>query len=410
MKKSPKMKNASSGPATRDIDVRRSERLVMQLMAIRGPSCEEGPVAEYVVQKLQHFGVDSGWIQFDRAHHRTPALGEVGNLIVKLPGTSRQPRRMLSAHLDTVPICVGSKPTRKGNLVRSAAPGTGLGADNRAGCAVLLNSVAEVLQRQLLHPPLTFCWFVQEEIGLQGSRTATRTLWGNPKLAFNWDGGSPSKLTVGATGGYRTKIDIEGIASHAGGAPEEGVSAIAIAAVAIANLQRDGWHGDIRQEGRHGTSNVGFIHGGAHTNVVTDRVTVRAEARSHDPQFRKKILQRIEQAFRDAVGEVRNVNGKKGKVRIASQLDYESFLLSPDAECITVAEEAVQSVGRQPLRAVANGGVDANWITAHGIPTVSLGCGQRNQHMVTENLNLAEFHDACRIAVRIAAGRGAGEI
>jgi len=42
--------------------------------------------------------------------------------------------------MDTVPICVGAKPVRKGNVVRSADPKTGLGADDRAGVAVVLNT------------------------------------------------------------------------------------------------------------------------------------------------------------------------------------------------------------------------------------------------------------------------------
>ena len=45
---------------------------------------------------------------------------------------------------------------------------------------------------------------------------------GKPKLAFNFDGGSPAKLTIGATGGYRMTIDIQGLASHAGNRPERG--------------------------------------------------------------------------------------------------------------------------------------------------------------------------------------------
>ena len=62
---------------------------------------------------------------------------------------------------------------------------------------------------------------------------------GKPKLAFNFDGGSSEKLTLGATGGYRMQIDISGLASHAGGAPEAGVSAIAIAALAFDAGQAD---------------------------------------------------------------------------------------------------------------------------------------------------------------------------
>ena len=45
-----------------------------------------------------------------------------------------------------------------------------------------------------------------------------------------------------------------------------------------------------------------------------------------------------------------------------------------------------------------NGGNDANWIVAHGVPTVTIGCGQRNVHMPTEFIDLADFHRACSLA------------
>jgi len=195
---------------------------------------------------------------------------------------------------------------------------------------------------------------------------------------------------------------LRGIASHAGGAPEQGVSAIAIASLAIADLHRNGWHGDIHKNGKHGTSNVGYIFGGEATNVVTDRVTLKVEARSHDPRFRKQIVREIEQAFRRAAKEVRNVAGVAGTAKIEGHLDYESFLLKPTEPCVLVAEKAVRAIGQEPQQAVANGGVDANWLTAHGIPAVSLGCGQKYQHMVTEELNVSEFYDACRIGMRLA--------
>ena len=374
----------------------------MQLMAIPGKTGQEREVADCIIQHLRDAGAPAAAVKTDNAHRRTPVPGQIGNLALRLPGTTRGPRRLLSAHLDTVPICVGSQPVRKGNVVRSANPCSGLGADNRAGCAVLLSAAIEILTRQLPHPPLTFCWFVQEETGLNGSRHLTKSLLANPQLAFNFDGGSPTKLTIGATGGYRMLIEIEGIASHAGGAPEAGVSAIAIAALAVADLQRNGWHGDINKEGKHGTSNVGYIVGGEATNVVTDHVKLKAEARSHDPKFRKRIVREFEAAFRRAAGEVRNVKGVCGKVKIDSQLNYESFLLKPSEPCVQIAEQAVRAIGHEPQRAITNGGVDANWLTAHGLPAVTLGAGQKNQHMVSELLDVAEFEAACRIGLRLA--------
>jgi tripeptide aminopeptidase len=267
---------------------------------------------------------------------------------------------------------------------------------------VLLHTIEQLLAQRRPHPPLTFLWSVQEEVGLQGARNIRQSWLGNPRMGFNFDGGSPAKLTVGATGGYRMDIEVNGIASHAGGAPEQGVSAIAIASLAIADLQRRGWHGDVHKARRHGTSNVGYILGGEATNVVTDRVAIRAEARSHDPTFRDRIVSEIERAFQRAASEVRNCDGKCGSVKFQGRLDYEAFLLDRSEPCVALAEAAVGRVGRKAELAVTNGGLDANWLVSYGIPTVSLGCGQRNQHMAGEALDIADFLDACRIALILA--------
>ncbi|HMC12225.1 MAG TPA: M20/M25/M40 family metallo-hydrolase, partial [Pirellulaceae bacterium] len=184
--------------------------------------------------------------------------------------------------------------------------------------------------------------------------------------------------------------------------PENGVSAIAIASIATADLARGGWHGLIVKGKHRGTSNVGYIHGGEATNVVTDRVTLKAEARSHDPKFRGQIVAAIEKAFKNAAKEIKSSEGKRGGVRFDGRLDYEAFLVDPKHECVQLAEAAVATVGREPVRAISNGGLDANWLNAHGIPTVTLGCGQMNVHTTSEMLDLAAYRDACRIALWLA--------
>jgi tripeptide aminopeptidase len=376
----------------------------MELMAIPGLSGKEGAVAKYITSTLLAAGASKSDIRHDRAHTKTPIQGEVGSLIFKLPGTVRGPRRLLMAHMDTVPICAGSKPIRDGDFIRSANPSTGLGADDRAGCAVTLTAALTILQQKLPHPPLTFFWPIQEEIGLYGARYADVKLLGSPKLAFNWDGGAAEKVTIGATGGYRMDIEVTGLASHAGVAPEKGVSAISIASLAIADLQRDGWHGLVVRGKNRGTSNVGVIHGGDATNVVTDRVTLRAEARSHNPAFRQRIIKAIEGAFQKAAREVKSAAGRRGSATINGRLDYEAFRLADDEPCVLAAEAALRSIGAEPVRAVSNGGLDANWMTAHGIPTVTLGCGQMEPHTVSEKLDIAAFEKACRVALRLATG------
>ncbi|MDA9857714.1 peptidase M20, partial [Rubripirellula sp.] len=109
----------------------------MQITAIPGRSGDEAKVAGTIVELLKQAGVQDSQIEFDGAEKRTRIDGNCGNLIVTLPGNGEGPRTLLSAHMDTVPICVGSQPVVEGTQVRSSEP-TGLGADDRAGCAAIL--------------------------------------------------------------------------------------------------------------------------------------------------------------------------------------------------------------------------------------------------------------------------------
>ena len=62
----------------------------------------------------------------------------------------------------------------------------------------------------------------------------------------------------------------------------------------------------------------------------------------------------------------------------------------------------IRGLGLEPERSIANGGLDANWLTVNGIPSVTMGCGQQDPHTVKEMLNLDEFDNACRIGLRLA--------
>jgi tripeptide aminopeptidase len=386
------------------IDQKAAIDRVIELMAIRGKSCEEGAVVLFLTNELRRAGVPASAILVDQVNRKSPAGGEVGNLIVTLPGNERGPRRLLMAHLDTVPLCVGARPVLKGKTVAAADPSTALGADDRSGAAVVLTSVLEILRQKLPHPPLTLFWPVQEEIGLYGARYVSLSALGNPKLCFNWDGGSATTACIGATGAYDLAIEIDGIASHAGVHPEGGVSAIAIAGLAIADLAQNGWHGLIIKGKNTGTSNIGVVSGGEATNVVTPAVKLRAEVRSHDPRFRKRLVEEFRKAFERAAQSVKNDAGKSGRVRFHADLKYESFRLVESEPTVQESLRAIRAVGLDPQTRISNGGLDANWLSARGLPTVTLGSGQTNVHTVNETLNLEDFVNGCKIGLLLATG------
>jgi tripeptide aminopeptidase len=401
MKKRSIGSSPSDAPKT-SIESQQALELILEMLPIPGLSGHEGEIIEFITKKLRDAGVPAGAIMTDDVNRRSPLRGDVGNLICKLPGSVRGPRRLLMAHVDTVPLCLGTQPVVQGGFVKSGNPATGLGADNRSGASAILNAVLEIMRHRLPHPPLTFFWPVQEEVGLYGARFVKPTALGQPKLCFNWDGNEPYRITVGATGAYRMTIEIDGLASHAGVAPEKGTSAIAIAALAIADLQSNGWHGLVEKGKHRGTSNVGLIAGGNATNVVTPHVTVRAEARSHDPKFRRQLVQIFRRAFTQAASRVRNHEGVRGKVDFDADLHYESFRLSEAEPSVVEARRAISALGMLPHLKVSNGGLDANWLSARGMPTVTLGAGQQEVHTVNERLDIAAFLQGCRVALAIA--------
>jgi len=374
------------------------------MMAIPGQSGEEEAIAGFIVKQLQDWGVDRRCIRFDSAHRRSLHGGQVGNLIVKLPGSQRGPRRLLMAHMDTVPLCVGSQPKRAGDLIRSADPTTALGGDNRAGAAVVLNSVRQILGDDRPHPPLTLMWPIQEEVGLVGAQHVSLSALGNPKFCFNWDGGDPGTAVIAATGCDHLDVTIHGVASHAGAHPELGVNALSVLSVAVAELSHNGWLGLIRKGQQRGTSNIGSVSGGQATNVVLPRVDVRAEVRSHKRAFRKRIVNAFHKSLLKAAKQLPAADGRRATIEFNSRLKYESFRLSPQLPVVQTALRAVAEEGLTPQTRTVDGGLDANWLSARGLPTVTLGCGQAGIHTVQETLHIPSYLDACRIATRLAAG------
>lgn len=396
------MKNIES-PVNRDQALSR----LMRFLSVKGVTGQEEAIGREVVAALGEAGVSRRAMRFDKAHEQIPLPTQTGNLIVQLPGTRSGAQRLFMTHLDTVPLCAGARPVRKGNRIVAAGK-TALGADNRTGVACLVTLAATLRERGLVHPPLTLLFTVREESGLWGARFVKPDDLGQPVEAFNIDGSSPADLSIGAVGAERWEVEVVGRAAHAGAHPERGVSATMVTSLALADLFANGWFGKIRRGGREGTSNVGSVAGrtggsaGEATNVVTDFVHVRGEARSHDPRFVRAITAAYRQAFRQAARSVRDNRGRGAGVRFQSRLDYYPFRLKASAPVIQHAKEAAESIGLQPNLTVSNGGLDANWMVRHGVPTVTFGAGQNNIHMIGEYVELADFMTGCQLAVQLA--------
>jgi tripeptide aminopeptidase len=395
------------------VDTNAALKRLMRFLAIQGITGEEEAIGRDIAACLKEIGVPGRAIRLDDANTRIPLPTQTGNLIVDLPGRGtmhNQPRLMFMTHLDTVPLCAGAKPKVQGRKIVNTVK-TALGGDNRTGCAVLVTLVAELARQQLDHPPITLLFCVREESGLYGARHVKLDELGSPVMAFNYDGGSASNVVIGAVGADRWTVEIFGRASHAGVAPERGISSTMIMALALADVKAGGWFGKVVKGKSQGTSNVGPVTGGEGrpagdaTNVVTDYVHVRGESRSHDGKFFKEITKAYKAAFEKAAKKVTNAQGKSGKVKFKAETDYFPFRMKDNLPVVKRAVEAVSAVGGTPNVRTANGGLDANWMVRHGVPTVTFGAGQNEAHTIDEWINLDEYDRACALAVQLATMR-----
>ena len=384
---------------------------LFRFLAVEGVTGQEKAIARAVARELELVGVPRRAIRHDHAHQRIPLPTQTGNLIVHLPGTRPGPRLLFSAHLDTVPLCAGVVPEHGRDRILSRG-NTALGGDDRTGVACLVTLAATLLRNNLPHPPLTLLFTVREESGLFGARYLDPADLGGPVMGFNVDGRSPGELTVGAVGAERWEVEITGRAAHAGVHPEQGISATLVAALALAEIQQGGWFGKVHQPDGDGTSNVGRFAGrdgksaGEATNVVTDFVHIHGESRSHDARFAKAITRAYRAAFAGAAEKITNDKGRKAKVKFTSRLDYHPFRLKDDAAVVRHAQAAAVRAGLQPSLRIGNGGLDANWLVRHGIPTITFGAGQNNIHTIDEYVDVPLFLKGCRMALALAASEG----
>jgi len=403
------MSHAAS--AAFEVDQAAALERLLRFLAVPGITGQEAAIGKEIATALAEAGVPRSAISFDDAHTRIPEPTETGNLIVKLPGTSKKASKpvLFMTHMDTVPLCAGAKPKVQGTRVVNELEGsTALGGDNRTGCAVLVTLAKELIRQKLPHPPLTLLFTVREESGLFGAKHLNPADLGTPVMGFNVDGRSAADVTIGAIGADRWTVDIRGKASHAGVAPEKGISATMVLALAMAQVFAGGWWGKVKKDGKEGTSNIGPVgtldgrSAGDATNVVTEFVHVKGESRSHDAKFVREISAAFKSAFTRAAGKVKDHEGRSAKVKFTSRLDYLPFRLKEDAPVAKKVAKAVRAIGREPNLRVTNGGLDANWMVKHGVPTVTFGAGQNEIHTVKEFVDLIEFESGCRLAVALA--------
>ncbi|WP_210365843.1 tripeptidase T [Bacillus sp. REN3] len=352
------------------------ERLLnefLELVQIDSETKHEAEIARVLKKKFTDLGVDV----FEDDTTAQTGHG-AGNLICTLEGTKEGVDPIyFTSHMDTVVPANGVKPSIKDGYVITDGT-TILGADDKAGLAVMLETVRVLKEQSIPHGTIQFIITVGEESGLVGAKVLDPKLV-KAKYGYALDSdGKVGNIVVAAPTQAKIAAVIHGKTAHAGVAPEKGISAITIAAKAVARMPL----GRIDQET---TANIGRFQGGTQTNIVCDLVEILAEARSLVPDKMEAQVKKMKDAFESAAQEM------GGKADVDVQVMYPGFKFGEGDLVVELAKKAAAKIGRNCELLHSGGGSDANIIAGFGVPTVNLAVGYEEIHTTNERMPIEEL-------------------
>jgi tripeptide aminopeptidase len=359
--------------------------LFLELAALPSPPGEERAVADRVLDYLGALGLEA---DEDDAGARIGST--MGNILCRLEprGDGGGAPLFFCAHLDTVPPEAAIEPVvGDDGLVRNAA-GTILGADDKSAVASMLEAVARLVEDGRPHAGLELLFTPKEEVGLVGAAAFDESRL-TARLGYVYDHAGPiGEVILGAP--YQRKLDarFRGRAAHAGMYPEEGRSAVAAAARAIADLRL----GRLDDET---SANVGQIRGGTARNVVPEHCWFAAEARSHDERKLADVVQEMVDTITFAAG--------LGECEVEIQVGEASrgYRFRQDEPTVRLAVTALERAGREPSFILSGGGADANVFNERGLSCVNLANGMTDIHTPDERIAVADLEEMVEVTLAL---------
>ena len=357
---------------------------------------------------------------------RDVRLTPEGYLLATIPATSKKPgipTVAFLAHVDTAPDFSGKnvKPVvhrnydggpiqfpdnprlvldtkvapdlsaAKGKDVVTASGATLLGADDKAGVAVVMTLAERLLQGPpLKHGPLRVCFTPDEEIGRGVDKLDLAQLGAD--AAYTLDGSAVGELNWATFSGDAATVVIEGVSTHPGEARAKGmVNALHLAAKLLCALPRE----RCAPETTGGLE--GFIHP-LHIDGNVERTTIKLILRDFDLaglEQKGVILKALCRALQAAEPRARVT------CRIRKQYRNMAYWLVKDMRPVDLAREAIKKGGLTPVDSPIRGGTDGSRLTELGLPTPNLFCGAHNLHGPLEWVAVQDMELAVKTCVEL---------
>jgi tripeptide aminopeptidase len=279
----------------------------------------------------------------------------------------------------------------KGKTLITTDGTTLLGADDKAGVAVIMEAAAQLIVRpELPHGPIRVCFTCDEEIGHGVDHVDLKEL--GAVVGYTLDGGGQGEIDGETFSADLAVVTIRGVNIHPSIGKGRMVNAVRLAGLFLDRLPR------LCQSPETTAEREGFLHPYRIEGGVAE-VTLRILLRDFDtPRLadRAELLRTI----------ARTVTAEYPQASIDVQVtpQYRNMAdgLKKEPRALAFAEEAMRRAGLQPKLTIVRGGTDGSRLTEMGLPTPNLSTGEHSIHSPLEWTCLEEMAAAVRVLIELA--------
>ena len=276
-----------------------------------------------------------------------------------------------------------------GKEIITASGKTLLGADDKAGVAILVSLAAYLMQHpSIQHGPIKILFTPDEEVGRGADFIDFKKL--NADFGYTLDGGALGCFEMESFSADHLVLTIDGVMAHPGSAKGVMQNAIKIAADIIAALPRDQWCPE------HTEGKLGFVHP---TNIQGGAEQVKIEFLIRD--FETANLAIYEQRILDIAEAVirQNPNYNQSAVQIQVKQQYRNMkeVIDQYPQMVNLALDAYKRAGIQPVIEAIRGGTDGSRMSFMGLPTANIFTGMQAIHSKHEWVGVADMQQAVQV-------------
>lgn len=347
-----------------------------------------------------------------------------GYVLATLPSTSSKsgiPRMAWFAHADTAPnlpggakpivhyayrgdpillpddptqmLSVETSPQLKkaiGEDVITASGTTLLGADDKAGIAIVMSAARHLLRHpEIPHGTIRICFNPDEEIAAGMKQIELSEIAAD--VGYTLDGEATGEINCETFSADGAVLEIDGVASHPGWAKDVMINALRIAGRFLAALPME-------FSPERTSERQGFIHP-VECNGSAERAVVRMILRD----FELKGLEAHRQRLQGIVAALQ-AEEPQARLNLTFKEQYRNmrYWLEKDMRPVDFLAEAVRRAGMTPTFSAIRGGTDGSNLTARGLPTPNLFTGMHEVHSQREWVTVQDMVRASETLLELA--------